>query len=104
CIPPRSSESYTPPLHDALPIFLLVAAGMLGRALLHDSALNPGLDIRNLLVMRVGLSPATLTDPRKIPAGWQDLLDRARRVPGVRSEEHTSELQSHLNLVCRLLL
>src|SRR5260370_19144930 len=24
--------------------------------------------------------------------------------PGVRSEEHTSELQSHLNLVCRLLL
>src|SRR5260370_18254392 len=24
--------------------------------------------------------------------------------PGFRSEEHTSELQSHLNLVCRLLL
>src|SRR5260370_16867781 len=24
--------------------------------------------------------------------------------PGCRSEEHTSELQSHLNLVCRLLL
>src|SRR5207237_1584235 len=36
---------------------------------------------------------------------------RGRRVPGCvptvedhRSEEHTSELQSHLNLVCRLLL
>src|SRR5260370_24850661 len=29
----------------------------------------------------------------------------ARRVTfAVRSEEHTSELQSHLNLVCRLLL
>src|SRR5260370_9115321 len=30
----------------------------------------------------------------------------ARRAPGtiLRSEEHTSELQSHLNLVCRLLL
>src|SRR5207237_9206438 len=26
------------------------------------------------------------------------------RMPGHRSEEHTSELQSHLNLVCRLLL
>src|SRR5207237_3639465 len=25
-------------------------------------------------------------------------------VPASRSEEHTSELQSHLNLVCRLLL
>src|SRR5260370_6738258 len=28
----------------------------------------------------------------------------ARREEPVRSEEHTSELQSHLNLVCRLLL
>src|SRR5260370_24741418 len=28
---------------------------------------------------------------------------RARALPS-RSEEHTSELQSHLNLVCRLLL
>src|SRR6266480_7414280 len=26
------------------------------------------------------------------------------RRPDVRSEEHTSELQSHVNLVCRLLL
>src|SRR5690242_21469923 len=27
-----------------------------------------------------------------------------RRIGIVRSEEHTSELQSHVNLVCRLLL
>src|SRR5260370_20119881 len=27
-----------------------------------------------------------------------------RALFGLRSEEHTSELQSHLNLVCRLLL
>src|SRR6266571_8445836 len=27
-----------------------------------------------------------------------------RTGPGTRSEEHTSELQSHVNLVCRLLL
>src|SRR5260370_18156029 len=30
--------------------------------------------------------------------------DRTRGSGGARSEEHTSELQSHLNLVCRLLL
>src|SRR6476661_9634195 len=29
---------------------------------------------------------------------------RSAPAPGRRSEEHTSELQSHLNLVCRLLL
>src|SRR5260370_10889018 len=32
-------------------------------------------------------------------------LGRVPQLPGdARSEEHTSELQSHLNLVCRLLL
>src|SRR4029077_10682863 len=32
---------------------------------------------------------------------WPDVTDRGRRK---RSEEHTSELQAHLNLVWRLLL
>src|SRR2546430_11647545 len=31
-------------------------------------------------------------------------LPDSRRAPGARSEEHTSELQSQSNLVCRLLL
>src|SRR5260370_30164401 len=31
-------------------------------------------------------------------------LSRMASAPAIRSEEHTSELQSHLNLVCRLLL
>src|SRR5260370_22643616 len=37
--------------------------------------------------------------PVLLKRGHQQLLHRA-----ARSEEHTSELQSHLNLVCRLLL
>lgn len=69
----------------ALAIVLLIAAGMLGRTLLHASSLDPGLDIRNLLVTRVGLSPATMSDPARIPAGWQDLIERARHVPGVEA-------------------
>src|SRR4029077_21292424 len=38
---------------------------------------------------------------------WEDDSDQSPsllRYWGGRSEEHTSELQSHLNLVCRLLL
>src|SRR5260370_6411698 len=31
-------------------------------------------------------------------------LEKGRLIIGRRSEEHTSELQSHLNIVCRLLL
>src|SRR5882762_4646511 len=35
---------------------------------------------------------------------YVDAEGKPRIEPGPRSEEHTSELQSHLNLVCRLLL
>src|SRR2546429_6396919 len=37
------------------------------------------------------------------PRGWWGLW-RRRRTEALRSEEHTSELQSRLHLVCRLLL
>src|SRR5882762_9490948 len=36
-------------------------------------------------------------------ARWT-ILSSSTGTPSGRSEEHTSELQSHLNLVCRLLL
>src|SRR5690606_40602888 len=36
--------------------------------------------------------------------GFGELRHLAERLPAVRSEEHTSELQSRENLVCRLLL
>src|SRR5690242_20994164 len=40
-------------------------------------------------------------DERRFPAR---LRRGAGGLAGARSEEHTSELQSHVNLVCRLLL
>ncbi|MGO9257203.1 MAG: ADOP family duplicated permease [Bryobacteraceae bacterium] len=69
----------------ALAVVLLVSAGMLGRTLLHLSSLDPGVNIRNILTARMALSPATLSDPARIRAAWQDVLDRAHRVPGVES-------------------
>lgn len=69
----------------ALAVVLLVSAGMLGRTLLALSSLDPGVNVKNLLVTRMALSPATLTNPAKIRAAWQDVLDRARGVPGVLS-------------------
>src|SRR4029077_21295899 len=38
------------------------------------------------------------------PGGFISCAVSPSGPPGWRSEEHTSELQSHLNLVCRLLL
>src|SRR5436190_7033905 len=37
-------------------------------------------------------------------AGWRAALPSCDRSRACRSEEHTSELQSHSDLVCRLLL
>lgn len=69
----------------ALAVVLLISAGMLGRTLLRLSSLDPGVDIRNVLVTRAAISPGALASPAQIRAAWQDVLDRARRVPGVQS-------------------
>src|SRR2546428_14113044 len=51
---------------------------------------------------RPGMAPSAATDGGAIWArSWSDSISR-RRNP--RSEEHTSELQSRSDLVCRLLL
>src|SRR5260370_19993605 len=42
--------------------------------------------------------------PQSGPSAWQQPAPVSLLGLGIRSEEHTSELQSHLNLVCRLLL
>ncbi len=69
----------------ALAVVLLVCAGMLGRTMLHLSSLDPGVNIQNVLTARMALSPATLANPGRTRAAWQDVLDRARRVPGVQA-------------------
>src|SRR5690242_21492489 len=55
---------------------------------------------------------AVLYTVTNVPANTVDILGNAAvnnsrmlaTATGPRSEEHTSELQSHVNLVCRLLL
>src|SRR5438477_5437916 len=74
---PPTTEIYTLSLHDALPIFATARV----RAATRHSGIPPA---------------ARATAP---PAARP-----ARSTSWRRSEEHTSELQSHVNLVCRLLL
>src|SRR5258706_5755914 len=73
-----TTEIYTLSLHDALPISLEVA--------LLDAARAAGLDVEGLRA--------------RCPVQQEFSFDAVRK----RSEEHTSELQSLTNLVCRLLL
>src|SRR5690242_20786805 len=51
-----------------------------------------------------GLICLTLTEERCRQLNLPLMVSDNRSPLGTRSEEHTSELQSHVNLVCRLLL
>src|SRR5260221_4519318 len=64
----------------------------------------------SMLLSRVprNLPPADLAVRIRVAAAQsvptQDFPSRLRKIRDRRSEEHTSELQSHSDLVCRLLL
>src|SRR5260370_15475305 len=61
-----------------------------------------------LVEIRTSRSPSWSKSAKAAPRATMGRLIAAPNCavnrPIVRSEEHTSELQSHLNLVCRLLL
>src|SRR5215470_2771839 len=69
----------------ALALVLLVSAGMLIRTLLSLQSLDAGLNVHNVLTARFAVSPGILGNPDQIQAAWQEVLDRARHVPGVQS-------------------
>src|SRR5207237_9148307 len=78
-------EIYTLSLHDALPISIT--------KLLSEN----GFQVER--IMRIGKVASVALILNRLSRYFGFL----RHIEG-RSEEHTSELQSHLNLVCRLLL
>src|SRR5207302_10983581 len=97
---PPTPLSHALSLHDALPIFSPTRSQCRLRA-----AAQPGQDLVGGLVGRslLGQPLRQLRIVVEQPPGLvaRGLPDQVRRL---RSEEHTSELQSRENLVCRLLL
>src|SRR2546430_7450482 len=69
---------------------------------------NPSADTRSPVLpsSRYSMRSSLSREPARRRADPEALegLARVRRPRGQRSEEHTSELQSQSNLVCRLLL
>src|SRR5206468_12829493 len=98
---PPPTEIYTLSLHDALPIYL---GGRLWRKSTAREISSREADAAFDLVRRSGIDPA----PDRATVTSRDGGRAAPRAPGLRlrrrSEEHTSELQSRSDLVCRLLL
>src|SRR2546422_8399678 len=84
-----------PPRSTLFPYTTLFRSGQdLGGSRNHRPA--PANEVSNL---RAGLTREQRFNPDP-----PDRVDRSPRIAAERSEEHTSELQSRLHLVCRLLL
>src|SRR5690606_39934202 len=99
CSPLAASVLYALSLHDALPISLFCDAG-LGNPLLESPPEGSAPYVLPLLV-----EDSTSLYPTMRRLGFPVYRwDRAWPGTTTRSEEHTSELQSRENLVCRLLL
>src|SRR5207248_10860566 len=90
------------PLHAALPIYRHHPARLAQKRDVHGDAADLGLDGRGV-PGPAGVADLALPDHRAGVLVERD--DRGLvRARGARSEEHTSELQSPYDLVCRLLL
>src|SRR5206468_12716905 len=101
---PPPPEISTLSLHDALPICRASGRGPPPAARAPASSDRPAADDgRSRRGRAAPRRRAARRDPPPPPAGrWGSPWDRRdRRAP--RSEEHTSELQSRSDLVCRLL-
>jgi predicted permease len=69
----------------ALAVALLISAGMLGRTLLRLTSLDPGLKLDHVFTARVEPPISASANPAALRASWKEILDIARRVPGVES-------------------
>src|SRR5207249_9330408 len=99
--PTDTDAIYTLSLHDALPISgaNLRAAQAQGHAVSESRREGPA--ARD----DAGASDVErLARPNREPGGPGSAASGAQRTSEARSEEHTSELQSRFDLVCRLLL
>src|SRR5256885_8400472 len=95
---PAPTEISPLPLHDALPIWTV------SRRKLSSRGAPVGRDASTMRRWVVGMStPRASPGSLHPPAGQSVGAPSHPEVRG-RSEEHTSELQSPCNLVCRLLL
>src|SRR5699024_11945078 len=91
CTAPAPTALHTLSLHDALPI-----SSRNNAAARLEHVLQTGEDVGS---HTLASSPASTPAPRPSAPGAPDVVDEPER-----SEEHTSELQSRFDLVCRLLL
>src|SRR5206468_12935703 len=95
CTTPFTPYAYTLSLHDALPILITCTSRLC--ALFRTQSPHDFFSNEICAAVIVAMNPSQASTPSRTPS----VTDFP---PRFRSEEHTSELQSRSDLVCRLLL
>src|SRR5256885_17259027 len=97
------TEFYPLSLHDALPISSIIA-GHYEKAIDRESAYEKLQERAGEKAQTAGAPSVAATPPAPEAEKPSILAEALGTATAARSEEHTSELQSPCNLVCRLLL
>lgn len=71
----------------ALTLVLLAGAGMLLRSIRQLWRVNPGFDARQLITLRVGLSPSVASTAEETRTAYRQLLERIDNIPGVTAAD-----------------
>src|SRR5205823_13237181 len=100
---PVPTHLYTLPLHDALPISAVAVPARGGSRTTIQVSLR-STPVRALASPSMAREPSRFRRPRMPPLARLPLQLVRFSTAALRSEEHTSELQSLAYLVCRLLL
>lgn len=77
-------------LETGIAVTLLAGAGLMMQSVWRLVQLNPGFNTRNVLTMKVALSPKATHDATSIRSAYGQLLARVAAVPGVQSAAITA--------------
>ena len=76
----------------ALTLVLLAGAGLLLRTIWDLSRVNPGFDAQQLVTFKTGIPHPADQTAAGTRAGYQQLIERIRRIPGVEAADFTSSI------------
>jgi predicted permease len=76
----------------ALALLLLVGAGLMIRSGIALQRVDPGFDFRGVLTGRVALPASDYTEPARIQTAFENMIEEAQKVPGVRVAAITSQV------------
>lgn len=88
----RRTQSSFVVVQIASTLVLLIATGLLVRTILHLWNVQPGFATKNIISLKVGISPTLIKTASTTRTAYQQLIERIRQIPGVEAAELTTAI------------